>query len=51
MCYFHVIDCWWSEINPGPPRKDLNSSSDDGDIDVPASFEFRETGQGTVDSA
>ena len=33
------------EINPGPPRKDSNSSSEE-DIQVPKSFDFGETSQG-----
>ena len=32
------------EINPGPPRKDSNSSSE-GDIQVPKSFDFGETSE------
>ena len=33
------------EINPGPPRKDLNSTSED-DIEVPTSFDFGEPSEG-----
>ena len=33
------------EINPGPPRKDINSSSED-EVEVPESFDFGEDTQG-----
>ena len=33
------------EVNPGPPRKDLTSSSDE-EIDVPKTFDFGETAKG-----
>ena len=33
------------EVNLGPPRKDLSSSSEE-DIDVPKCFDFGETSQG-----
>ena len=35
------------EINPGPPRKDLNyTSSSEEDIEVPKDFEYGETSEG-----
>ena len=35
------------EVNPGPPRKDPSTSFSEEDIEVPKTFDFGETAQGT----
>ena len=35
------------EVNPGPPRKDPSTSCSEEDIEVPKTFDFGETAQGT----